>query len=101
MAKYENLKDYFRLNHKKTIMQGINDYIKKKTIEAKYNIKDVTIRTLAFGATFPMDCLTLTIGVAATFIDSVSNNTDTRYYNMMLSGDITVGFHVTSTFHLR
>ncbi len=92
MSQYDSLKDYLELNYKKTIIQGINDYIKKKSVEAEDKIKDITILTLAFGTTFPMDCLSLTIGVAATLSDSVDNNSDTRYYNIMLSGDITIGF---------
>lgn len=92
MSQYDSLKDYLELNYKKIIIQGMNDYIKKKFSESENRVKDITIRTLAFGATFPMDCLTLMTGVSATLFDSVDNNSDTRYYNIMLSGDITIGF---------
>lgn len=82
MAKYENLKDYLRLNNMSVISQGLNDYIKSNSNgDNRYQANDIIIHTLAWNS-FDCEFLTVTIGVSAKLTTTIDSTSSLHYYNM-------------------
>lgn len=91
MAKYENLKDYLRLNNMSVISQGLNDYIKSNSnVDASYKVNDIIIHTLAWNR-FDFGLLTVTIGLSAKFKTTIDSASSLHYYNMTVQGQISKG----------
>lgn len=91
MAKYENLKDYLRLNNMSVISQGLNDYIKSNSNgDNRYQANDIIIHTLAWNS-FDCEFLTVTIGVSAKLTTTIDSTSSLHYYNMTVQGQFLKG----------
>ena len=104
MAQYESLKDYIRLNHLDTIVEGVNDYIRTSS-NVKLRINDLKILTqgkivfmpsdimVQSEITFsPFDILTFILGISCEESDEDNNSVGVYYYNVMLRGNMSKRF---------
>lgn len=104
MAQYDSLKDYIRLNHWDTIVEGVNDYIRTSS-NVKLRINDLKILTqgkivfmpsdimVQSEITFsPFDILTFVLGISCEESDEDNNSVGVYYYNVMLRGNMSKRF---------
>ncbi|WP_295090697.1 ImmA/IrrE family metallo-endopeptidase [Ruminococcus sp.] len=104
MAQYDSLKDYIRLNHLDTIVEGVNDYIRTSS-NVKLRINDLKILTqgkivfmpsdiiVQSEITFsPFDILTFILGISCEESHEDNNSVGVYYYNVMLRGNMSNRF---------
>ena len=104
MAQYDSLKDYIRLNHLDTIVEGVNDYIRTSS-NVKLRINDLKILTqgkivfmpsdiiVQSEITFmPFDILTFILGISCEESNEGNNSVGVYYYNVMLRGNMSNRF---------
>ncbi|EWM55095.1 ImmA/IrrE family metallo-endopeptidase [Ruminococcus flavefaciens] len=91
MARYQNLKDYLKLNSLDVISRGIKDRVKSSG-DAEFRIKDLRILTQSGIAFMPFDIVTFSLGVSCEVFYADKNSGGIYYYNVMLTGDMAERF---------